>query len=1320
MKKFLITLLTLFSIFAICLFAACNNNENPPGGENPPIGGDEPGTPTNETSVTYTFVIGEEKVPFTVKQEVDSALTYTYSLVNYTDEWFSDEACTVSVSNATGESMTVYTNATDINVRVVFRTEKGTTNGQYAKRKGVVMPAGAQKVGYDFAGWSYGGKVYAAEENFSFENVNATLIEFVATYTIQSYTVTYIVEGQENQVLTQEYGADVAPAPVRKGYVFTGWSDGEKIVEKIEGEATLTATWQKKTYSVTVYEAEAKQYEWGEVITLNEVSRPGYDFIGWQKSVDGGEFVDIDGNSYTVGNDADYEAKSIVLSPKFDAKSFGVHIVNGVGDYANVLAGQNLYENLKDFEPANFSGWFYDADLTRALGRNDVMTSESITLYASTGKTYTVTFVNGTETTYKTFNFNTEFTAADNAAKEGYTFTGWYTEDVDGEKVEGVWAEDITVYAHFTINSYTVTFNCSTGSGSRDAIIGEYGSQITLPDGTGMTKDYATFIGWTDDEGKTTYYAGDQYTILGDVTLYAVWDVITVSITLYDWDNYVIWSGDVEAGTKFNDAHSELEFWYALNEFECFTYSDSLNTRDYILNDGDYITDEVPVIAAHAVYKNRYTDTVLEFPKLSNLVFALRTDKGHTDEYFISGKRGTFSIDRTKSNIEKMFVGTGWGTDLHLPLTYQGKLITAIPSAQEHYFGAFSIAFAAQPTGGVYDDTAYRILNSIYIPSNYQFIGAWSFASQTFNTVYIGQNSAITEFVDNSSITGGGAANVGNLGKKSSMKIYGFPDNLARIGSFGFMGYSVAGDPDSFAVYDDEMNRITELPSSITYLGSDALRGVDIFEKVDLSNVTYIGKNLFDDKQTLKEVIIGDKITTIPESCFRNCLQLTSIHIPAQVQSIGLYAFMVYKGYEDLVKPMKLTFEPNGKLKSIASNAFFLRPIEELIFPEGLETIDKLAFGANSNYEGSTMTGNTFLDWMLPLKKVYFPNSLQTIGEWAFSSTSISTIEWGTGLKTIGKYAFYDTPNLKKVTLPTTITEIPEGLFKKRFSYQYEESDCFTLTIPKNIETIGNNAFHNFKNIRHVEFEEDCALTRIGGEAFGNCLDVCGELRLPSKLEYIGGDIFVNMESGNVASSENPCASKITKLYIPASVNQIAYGAFRYSRELEEIEFEDNQDPEATLVINGYAFAFCPKLKELSLPCQLTRTHGARMYDKVPGSSDNYYSGVFAYCETLTTVTFRGRTDGGDSELFVVSCTFEGCYNITNVYIGRDTEIVVENTNGAAVPEITGNGSSMLLRHSSGKFKVNVIQSMMKTYRTSTNRWCAAAGGTSKIVVWKP
>ena len=48
------------------------------------------------------------------------------------------------------------------------------------------------------------------------------------------------------------------------------------------------------------------------------------------------------------------------------------------------------------------------------------------------------------------------------ASKEGYTFNGWYTDPNDGTKIDDsvkVPLQDTTYYAHFTVNTYTITYN---------------------------------------------------------------------------------------------------------------------------------------------------------------------------------------------------------------------------------------------------------------------------------------------------------------------------------------------------------------------------------------------------------------------------------------------------------------------------------------------------------------------------------------------------------------------------------------------------------------------------------------------------------------------------------------------------------------------------------------------------------------------------------------------------------------------------------------------------------------------------------------------
>jgi uncharacterized repeat protein (TIGR02543 family) len=117
-------------------------------------------------------------------------------------------------------------------------------------------------------------------------------------------------------------------------------------------------------------------------------------------------------------------------------------------------------------------------------------------------------------------------------SRTGYTFGGWNTDpagtgtnyDADSFYTP---TGDITFYARWYTN-YTVTFNVNNGSGTVSARTGSAISSITLPDGSGLSRDGYTFGGWnTSSNGMgTNYNAGSSYTPTGDITLYARWYAI--------------------------------------------------------------------------------------------------------------------------------------------------------------------------------------------------------------------------------------------------------------------------------------------------------------------------------------------------------------------------------------------------------------------------------------------------------------------------------------------------------------------------------------------------------------------------------------------------------------------------------------------------------------------------------------------------------------------------------------------------------------------------------------------------------------------------
>ena len=65
------------------------------------------------------------------------------------------------------------------------------------------------------------------------------------------------------------------------------------------------------------------------------------------------------------------------------------------------------------------------------------------------------------------------------ATRTGYTLVGWFTAATEGDQVTAtskMGDADATVYAQWTINQYTITFDLNGATGELDSITNDYGS----------------------------------------------------------------------------------------------------------------------------------------------------------------------------------------------------------------------------------------------------------------------------------------------------------------------------------------------------------------------------------------------------------------------------------------------------------------------------------------------------------------------------------------------------------------------------------------------------------------------------------------------------------------------------------------------------------------------------------------------------------------------------------------------------------------------------------------------------------------------------
>ncbi|MBR4079838.1 MAG: leucine-rich repeat domain-containing protein, partial [Christensenellaceae bacterium] len=147
----------------------------------------------------------------------------------------------------------------------------------------------------------------------------------------------------------------------------------------------------------------------------------------------------------------------------------------------------------------------------------------------------------------------------------------------------------------------------------------------------------------------------------------------------------------------------------------------------------------------------------------------------------------------------------------------------------------------------------------------------------------------------------------------------------------------------------------------VNTIGKSAFRGCSSLATVDIpEKTTTIGEYAFCQASGLKSVTGGEGITTIEDRAFYDCRALESFAFSDKLTTVGPYAFYCCSSLENLDLPETLTsigqnsfyglHNLPGKvtipvnIKDIPQGAFGrMVEIDELVLPEGIETIDKEA-----------------------------------------------------------------------------------------------------------------------------------------------------------------------------------------------------------------------------------------------------------------------------------------------------------------------------------------------------------------------------------------
>lgn len=231
------------------------------------------------------------------------------------------------------------------------------------------------------------------------------------------------------------------------------------------------------------------------------------------------------------------------------------------------------------------------------------------------------------------------------------------------------------------------------------------------------------------------------------------------------------------------------------------------------------------------------------------------------------------------------------------------------------------------------------------------------------------------------------------------------------------------------------------LPSSVKTIGDKAFKSCAALADADLASInsigieafagtgltsakiyaTTLGEKSFRDCTELTAITLGSA-TTIPAEMFAGCTAITTVTIPASVQTIGASAF------------------------------------------EGCSKLATLTLGSGV----TTLGDRAFAD--LGLTALALPDNVTTLGDGAFSNNpNIATLQFGAGLTAISDNAFATNDAIENLTIPKTIVTIGAGSFS-------DWSKLTKLTISGNtLTSIGSKAFENAALLADVYAEPTTA-----------------------------------------------------------------------------------------------------------------------------------------------------------------------------------------------------------------------------------------------------
>ena len=440
---------------------------------------------------------------------------------------------------------------------------------------------------------------------------------------------------------------------------------------------------------------------------------------------------------------------------------------------------------------------------------------------------------------------------------------------------------------------------------------------------------------------------------------------------------------------------------------------------------------------------------------------------------------------------------------------------------------------------------------------------------------------------------------------------------------------------------------------------------------------TYEYMYAMEEYTSLKNVTIGDSVTSIDYNIFSACTALESITVDEgnpYYHSDG--NCLIETETKTLIAGCNNSVIPSdGSVTSIGESAFLNRTnLASVTIPTSVTSIGGAAFSGCTS-----------------LTSVNIPGSITTIGDYAFSDcTGLTSVTIEKGVTKIGNMTFNECTSLASISIPDSVTEIGGYAF-------FICTSLSSVTIPNSVTYIGYAAFCGCSSITSINIPE--SVTVIGAGAFsfcsaldsitvdkgntnyrdsGNCL-----IEISSKTLIAGSNNSVIPSDGSVTSIGDSAFSNLSALKsvtIPNSVREIGYKAFEGCAALTSLTIPSSVTHidswtfhgctslrsitigKGVTEIGNYLFGNCPALESITVDSENPKYHSngnciietetktlvAGCKNSVipsDGSVTKIGYTAFYMCTGLESITIPGRIKEIDDD------AFRGCTDLTSVTI---------------------------------------------------------------------